>query len=114
MPLPLGSLGGGLTSVVTVTTVLPAVALFTPLLIIGVLAFGAANTALIRTQARPALLELPVSALMERVRAAVRSATVPEQYRSLVNVRAFEAAASGGRPVLWLASLAALAFAVTR
>jgi hypothetical protein len=115
MPLPLGSLGGGLASVVTVTTVLPVVALFTPLLIIGVLAFGAANTALIRTQPRPPLLEIPlVAAAMDRLRAAVRSAAVPEQYRSLVNVPAFEAAAAGGRPILWLASLAALAFAVTR
>src|SRR6202140_3100192 len=57
MPLPFGSLGGGLTSVVTVTTVLPVVALFAPLLIIGVLAFAAANTALIRAQPRPPLLE---------------------------------------------------------
>jgi hypothetical protein len=114
MPLPFGSLGGGLTSVVTVTTVLPVVALFAPLLIIGVLAFGAANTALIRTQARPPLFERPAAAAMERLRQAVKSATVPEQYRSLINPRALEAAASGGRPVLWLASLAALAFAVTR
>ena len=115
MPLLLGSLGGGLSSVVTVTTVLPVVVLFTPLLIIGVLAFGAANTALIRTQPRPPLLQIPLAATaMDRVRSVVRSATVPEQYRSLINVRALEVAAAGGRPVLWLASLAALAFAVTR
>jgi hypothetical protein len=114
MPLPFGSLGGGLTSVVTVTTVLPVVTLFAPLLIIGVLAFGAANTALIRTQSRPPLLQIPAAAALDRVRRAVRSATLPEQYRSLVNPRAIEAAVSGGRPVLWLASLAALAYAVTR
>ena len=114
MPLPFGSLGGGLTSVVTVTTVLPVVALFAPLLIIGVLAFGAANTALIRAQPRPPLLELPAAAAIDQVRRAVRSATLPEQYRSLFNPRALEAAAAGGRPVLWLASLAALACAITR
>jgi hypothetical protein len=114
MPLPFGSLGGGLTSVVTVTTVLPVVALFAPLLIIGVLAFGAANTALIRAQARPPLLELPAAAAIDQVRRAVRSAALPEQYRSLFNPRALEAAAAGGRPVLWLASLAALAYAITR
>jgi hypothetical protein len=114
MPLPFGSLGGGLTSVVTVTTVLPVVALFAPLLIIGVLAFGAANTALIRTQARPPLVGLPVAAAVERLRQAVRSATVPEQYRSLISVRTLETAAAGGRPVLWLTALVALAFAVTR
>jgi hypothetical protein len=114
MPLPFGSLGGGLTSVVTVTTLLPVVALFAPLLIIGVLAFGAANTALIRTQPRPPLLELPAAAAIERLREAVRSAALPEQYRSLVNPGALEAAVSGGRPVLWLGALAALAYAITR
>jgi hypothetical protein len=114
MPLPFGSLGGGLTAVVTVTTVLPVVALFAPLLIIGVLVFGAANTALIRTQARPALLELRAAAALGRLRLAVRAASVPEQYRSLIGARTFEVAVAGGRPVLWLAALAALAFAVTR
>jgi hypothetical protein len=114
MPLPFGSLGGGLTSAVTVTTVLPVVALFAPLLIIGVLVFGAANMALIRTQSRPRLLEIPAAAALDRVRQAVRSATLPEQYRSLFNPRALEMAATSGRPVLWLASLAALAYAVTR
>src|SRR6202171_922886 len=108
MPLPFGSLGGGLTSVVTVTTVLPVLVLFAPLLLIGVLVFGAANIALIRTQPRPPLLEVPAAAAMEWLRQAVKAATVPEQYRSLINVRALEAAAAGGRPVLWLASLAAL------
>jgi len=114
MPLPLGSLGGRLTSVVTVTTVLPVLALFVPLLIIGVLAFGAADTALIRSQARPALLKVPAVTPMDRIRSALKLAAVPDQYRSLINPRAFEAAVSGGRPVLWLAALVALAFAVTR
>jgi hypothetical protein len=100
--------------VVTVTTVLPVVALFAPLLIIGVLAFGAANTALIRTQARPPLLGLPVAAAVERLRQAVRSATVPEQYRSLISAQTLETAVAGGRPILWLTALVALAFAVTR
>jgi hypothetical protein len=48
------------------------------------------------------------------LREAVRAAAVPEQYRSIVDLRALEAAAAGGRPVLWLAALAALAFAITR
>jgi hypothetical protein len=39
---------------------------------------------------------------------------LPEQYRSILDLRALEAAAVGGRPLIWLASLAALAFAVTR
>ena len=109
-----GSASGGLTSVVTVSTVLPVVALFVPLLIIGLLVYGAANTALIRTQARPALFEPPASNTIARARRAVALMSVPEQYRSILNPRALEAAVAGGRPLLWLASLAALAFAVTR
>jgi hypothetical protein len=114
MPLSTGSLGGGLTAVATVSTVLPTLALFTPLLAIGVLAYGLAGTSLIRTQPRPALLSMPGAASIERLRKAVRAASVPEQYRSIVDLRALEAAAASGRPVLWLAALAALAFAVTR
>jgi hypothetical protein len=114
MSLPPGSASGGLASVATVTTVLPVVALFVPLLIIGLLVFAAANTGLIRTQARPALFELPASNMIARARRAVASMSVPEQYRSIVNPRAVETAVAGGRPLLWLASLAALAFAVTR
>jgi len=114
MPLAPGSVSGGLTSVVTVSTVLPVVALFVPLLIIGVLAYGAAGTALIRTQARPALFEIPWAAATNRFRQAVRSVSVPEGYRSVLDLRALEAAAVGGRPVLWLASLVALGIAVTR
>ena len=52
--------------------------------------------------------------MLERVRAATRSATVPEQYRSILSIRELEAAVSGGGIVLWLFALAALAFAVTR
>jgi hypothetical protein len=114
MPLPPGSATGGLTSVATVTTVLPVVALFVPLLIIGVLAYGAASTAAIRTQARPSLFNLPWAGAMERLRQGVASASMPEQYRTILNVRALEAAAVGGRPLMWLASLVALAYAVTR
>jgi hypothetical protein len=114
MPLPPGSASGGLTSVVTVTTVLPVVALLVPLLIIGVLAFGAASTSAIRTQPRPSLFNLPWAGVMERLRQGVASASMPEQYRTILNLRALETAAVGGRPLLWLASLVALAYAVTR
>jgi len=114
MPLPAGAVSGGLTSVVTVSTVLPVVALFVPVLIIGVLAFGAARTSLIKTQPRPALFSLPWAGAIDRLRQAVASPSLPEQYRSILDLRAFEAAAAGGRPLVWLASLAALAFAVTR
>ncbi len=114
MPLPPGSASGGLTSLVTVTTVLPVVALFVPLLIIGVLAFGAAGTAAIRTQSRPSLFNLPWAGATERLRQAIATASMPEQYRTVLNLRALETAAVGGRPLMWLASLVALAYAVTR
>jgi hypothetical protein len=39
---------------------------------------------------------------------------VPEQYRSIVRVAQLEHAAAGGNPLLWLAALVALTFAVTR
>jgi hypothetical protein len=114
MPNAQGALSGGFTSVVTVSTVLPAVALFVPLLIIGVLAFGAANMAVIRTQPRPPLFTIPGAGAIARVRSELASASVPEQYRSIVNLPALEAAAAAGRPLLWIASLAALGFAISR
>src|SRR5216683_173498 len=114
MPAAAGSVTGGLTSVVTVSTVLPAVALFVPLLIIGAVAFGGAGSSLIRTQSRPSLFDLPWAGAIDRLRKTVASASMPDQYRSILDLRAFEAAAAGGRPLIWLNSLAALAFAVTR
>jgi hypothetical protein len=109
-----GSLGGGLTSVVSVSTELPAVTLMTPLLVLAALAYGAAGGFNIRGQARPPLFAMPGASAMSRLRDVVREATVPEQYRSIVNPRALEAAAASGRPLLWLAALVALAYAVTR
>lgn len=106
--------GANLTTVVTVSTVLPALTLFVPLLLIAAIGYGLAGTALIRGQPRPVLFSLPGSTWMERARAALREATIPEQYRSLVNLPALESAVAGGRPLLWLAALVALAFAVTR
>ena len=60
------------------------------------------------------LFTLPAAWSLARARGALRSLTVPEQYRSILDIRELEQAAAGGRPVLWLAALAALAFAVTR
>jgi hypothetical protein len=60
------------------------------------------------------LFPLAATQLFGRVREQLRTATLPDQYRSLVDLRALEAAATGGGPLLWLAALVALAFAVTR
>jgi hypothetical protein len=109
-----GSLSGGLTSVVTVSSVLPAVTLLAPLALIAVGAYAVTGMSAIRTQPRPPLFQLPATQALERARTVIRSATLPEQYRSILNVRELEMAAAGGRPVLWLTALVALAFAVTR
>ena len=109
-----GTPGASLESVATVSTVLPALTLFAPLLVLAAVLYGLAGTRLIKRQARPALFTLPGSGMIGSIRAALRRATLPEQYRSLVNLPGLESAVAGGRPVLWLASLVALAFAVTR
>jgi hypothetical protein len=108
------TVGGGVTSVVMVSTVLPALVLFIPLVLIGAAAYMSVGDLGIRTQARPKLFALPAASAIERLRNAVRSARVPEQYRSIVGVTQLEHAAAGGNPLLWLAALVALTFAVTR
>src|SRR5205807_4244647 len=75
-----GSLSGGLTSVITVSSVLPAVTLFVPLLGLAVLFYAVTSLSAIRTQARPAIFQLPASGALVRARAAIRAATLPEQY----------------------------------
>jgi hypothetical protein len=114
MQVPAGVSIANATSVVTVSTVLPAFALFTPVLLLALAAYIAAGPPPIRALARPALFMVPGTRLLTRVGEAVRTAAIPAQYRSLVDLRALEAAATGGGPLLWLAALVALAFAVTR
>jgi hypothetical protein len=114
MPAGTGVPAAGVESVVTVSTVLPALALFTPVLLLAVLAYIGAGPPSVRAQPRPALFPLPASELVGRTTRQLRAATIPDQYRSLVDLRAIEAAATRGGPLLWLAALVALAFAVTR
>ena len=114
MPSTAGSLGGGLTAIVTVSTVLPVVALFVPLLVIGIAAYLASGRWSVPVQARSPVLSVAEPSALAGLRGAARAARVPEQYRTILNLRELEAAASGGRPLLWLAALVALAFAVTR
>ena len=109
-----GTLTGGRVAVVTVSSVLPVVTLFVPLLLIGVAIYALTDISAIRTQARPAIFRIPAAASLERFRAAVRAASVPDQYRTILNLKQLEAAAAGGSPVFWLAALGALGFAVTR
>jgi hypothetical protein len=108
------AVSGSLATVVMVSTVLPALALFIPLLLIAAAAYLSMGDLGIRTQARPKLFVLPEPNVMVRIREAVRSANVPEQYRSILGVAEVEMAAAGGNPLLWLAAVVALTFAVTR
>jgi hypothetical protein len=134
MPTVGGSLGGSLISVVTVQSELPALTLLAPLLLLGFIAFGITGVFGVRARevrrqltprraeaegsplksSRPPLFYMPGAVAFGRLRDTIRSAAVPEQYRSIVNPRALERAAAGGRPLLWLAGLVALVFAVTR
>lgn len=114
MPAAAGSLGRSLISVVTLQTELPALTLFAPLLLLGAIAYGVSGVFGVRTQARPPLFRIPGAVGLGRVLDSLRSATVPEHYRSIVNPRALERAAAGGKPLLWLAGLVALTFAVNR
>ena len=116
MTLPAAGLAPDPLSIITVSTRLPAVALFGPLLILGAAAValsrpGPATTA---AQSKAPLFEVPGAAAAMSLRDRVSSWTVPEQYRSLFDPVALERVAAGGRPALWLASLIALAIAVSR
>jgi hypothetical protein len=114
MPTPAGVLGGNLISVVTVQSELPALTLLAPLVLLGAIAYGITGVLGLRTQPRPPLFSIPGAVAFGRLRDSIRSASVPEQYRSILDPRALERAAAGGRPLLWLAGLVALAFAVNR
>jgi hypothetical protein len=105
-----------LTSVTTVSTELPALTLLGAWLVLALVALlvGRPVAAAQRTVGIPRLFELPARDAPARALAFIRSASVPAQYRSLFNPRALQAAAAGGAPVLWLASVLALCIAVTR
>ena len=106
----------GVGSIVTVSTQIPAIALLGPLLLVGAiaLAFAKPIRSAARSESRPPLFRLYGAELYGRLAEQVRGAAVPGEYRSLFNPGALESAAAGGAPILWLASLVALAFAVTR
>lgn len=116
-------------SVVTTQTDLPALTLFAPLLLLGAIAYGLLGVSAprrVRRRRSPAgseearedqrrpLFAMPGGTAFGRLRDAARKATVPEEYRSMVNLRALEKAAAGGRPLLWIAVVVALVYAVSR
>lgn len=108
------AVGNRFTSIATTTTVLPALALFLPLLLIAAIAYPGLGATYVAPQPRAAVLRFAGPSWWWRVRETALAARVPDQYRSLLNLRELELAATGGRPLLWLAALVALGFAVTR
>jgi len=135
MPAAAGSLGGGLLSVVTIQADLPALTLFAPLLLLGAIAYGLLgvsaplrarepsramargpqrNAEEVRDDLRRPVFAMPGAAAVGRLRDAVRKATVPEEYRSILNLRLLEKAAAGGKPLMWIAVVVALVYAVNR
>jgi hypothetical protein len=116
MPLPTGGLAPDALSIITVSTTLPVVALFGPLLLVGAAAVALSKPGPVTSaaQSKAPLFDIPGVAAAMRLRERLRSWTIPEQYRSLFDLAALERLAAGGRPALWLASLVALAFAVSR
>lgn len=109
-----GTLATRLTEVVTTTTVLPALSLFLPLLVLAIVAYPGIGASSVRPEARAAVLRFAAPRWWKQVRAVAAAARVPDQYRSLLNPRELELAAGKGRPYMWLAAVVALAFAVTR
>jgi hypothetical protein len=126
MPAAAGSLGGGLVSVATIQADLPALTMFAPLILLGLIAYGllgvsapprlrrTAGAEEVREDQRRPVFAMPGAAAFGRLRVAVRKATVPEEYRSLVNLHALEKAGAGGRPLMWIAAVVALVYAVNR
>lgn len=116
MSQPAGGAAQDATSIVTVSTVIPAVALLGPMLLLGAVA-------LLLSQPRPATATAESRAPLFSMAWADSAAgmwerakgwSVPDQYRSLLSASALERAATSARPALWLASLVALAIAVAR
>jgi hypothetical protein len=118
---PASAVTGGYTAVVTASGGWPALTLSVPLLLLAVGAALVSRSVWSRWPARPVALEppppflaLPTSRLEAHRSGLGRGLHLPEQYRSLVNPAALEAAAATGRPWFWGAVTLALIIAVTR
>jgi formate hydrogenlyase subunit 3/multisubunit Na+/H+ antiporter MnhD subunit len=119
---PASAVTGGYTAVVTASGGWAALTLGVPLLLLAAAAVLVSRSVWAGWRARPIVpkpppppfVALPTSGLEARLMDAGRGLRLPEQYRSLVNPAALEAAAATGRPWLWGAVTVALIIAVTR
>lgn len=111
-----GAIGGGGVAVLTTAGGWAAVALGLPLLVLVLLPILVSRRSLpaATADAPEPPLRLPWTGIAAGVGARLSGLSVPEQYRSLVNPRAVEAAMGRGQPLLWAVLLLALAVAVNR
>jgi hypothetical protein len=121
MTFPTAVLRSGAIGVSTTAGGWPALAFGVPLLVIGValLWLGRAELRLAPGQEpaggrRPRPLLGEPWALPARAAAGIRGLRLPEEYRSLFDPRALDAAASAGHPLFWLVVVAGLAYLITR
>lgn len=115
--VPPGSIGGGSAAVLTTAGAWAAVALGLPLLLLAVvpaLAGRRAPAAGVAADSPPPLLTAPWTDRPARFGRRLAALRVPDEYRSLFNPRAIEAAMGRGQPLLWALLLIALAVAVNR
>jgi hypothetical protein len=114
--VPPGAVGGSLVAVLTAAGSWAAVALGLPLLLLVLIPVVASRgaPAPAAMEAPAPLLRVPWAGAQARAWNRLRALRVPEQYRSLVNPRAVEAAMGRGQPLLWAVLLLALAVAVNR
>jgi hypothetical protein len=116
-----GAPGTGLTALSTASGVWAAVGLGLPLLVLVIVATAAAvwrSNSFPEPGAsspRPApLFEVPWTDWPQRISDRALALRLPEQYASLFDPRALEAAMARGQPVLWAVLLLVLAVAVNR
>jgi hypothetical protein len=118
---PTATLAGGALGVSTTSGAWPALAFGLPLLILGgvLLWFGRGE---LRAAPRPQLeggegprplLGRPWAGPAAAI-GSLRNLRIPDEYRSLFDPRALDAAVSAGHPLFWLVVVGGLAYAITR
>jgi hypothetical protein len=118
---PTATLAGGALGVSTTSGAWPALAFGLPLLIVGGILLWLGRGEL-QVAPRPQgqageglqpLLGRPWPGAAAAI-GSLRSLRIPDEYRSLFDPRALDAAVSAGHPLFWLVVVGGLAYAITR